>query len=75
MAKNHEFQPLEVHVEKGNIERAISILKRKMANEGVYKEIRKRRYHEKPSEKKKRKMREAERRRRKVMSARSRGFR
>ena len=66
----YDFRPLEVRVDRMPIERAISMLKRKMANEGVFKELRKRKYHEKPSEKKKRKRREAERRRRKVISMR-----
>ena len=61
-----EFHPLEVIVEGGNVERAMKILKRKMANEGVFREIKKRRYYEKPSERKKRKQREAVRRRRKA---------
>tara|TARA_B100000029_G_scaffold516600_1_gene631617 strand:- start:4534 stop:4665 length:132 start_codon:yes stop_codon:yes gene_type:complete len=38
-----------------------------MANEGIYKEIKKRRYYEKPSEAKKRKTRDAERRRKKAI--------
>jgi small subunit ribosomal protein S21 len=37
-----------------------------MANEGIYKELKKRRFYEKPSERKKRKQREAERRVRKA---------
>jgi len=65
--KAFEFRPLEVYVQDGNVDRAISALKRKMANEGIYKEIKKRRYYEKPSEAKKRKSRDAERRRKKAM--------
>lgn len=65
--KAFEFRPLEVYVQDGNVDRAISALKRKMANEGIYKEIKKRRFYEKPSEAKKRKMRDAERRRKKAM--------
>ena len=59
--------PLEVRVDGDNINRAINQLKRKMANEGVYKELKKRRFYEKPSECKKRKQREAERRLRKAL--------
>jgi small subunit ribosomal protein S21 len=62
-----EWQPLEVTVDGDNVDRALKILKRKMANEGVYKEIKKRKFFMKPSEEKKRKQREAERRRRKAM--------
>ena len=60
-----ELRPLEVVVEGDNVERAIKILKRKMADEGIFRELKKRRYYEKPSEAKKRKEREASRRRRK----------
>ncbi|MDY0061219.1 MAG: 30S ribosomal protein S21 [Myxococcota bacterium] len=56
---------MEVTVEGDNVDRAINRLKRKMADEGVLKELKKRRFYEKPSVRKKRKQREAERRRRK----------
>ncbi len=49
---------------KGNIEKAIKLLKKKMQLEGVQKELRHRRFYEKPSVKKKRKRLEASRRRR-----------
>ena len=62
-----DMKPLEVKVDGENINRAINQLKRKMANEGIYKELKKRRFYEKPSERKKRKAREAERRLRKAM--------
>ena len=65
--KTFEFRPLEVYVQDGNVDRAISALKRKMANEGIYKELKKRRFYEKPSERRKRKSREAERRLRKAI--------
>ena len=59
------LRPLEVIVEGDNVERAIKALKRKVAQEGIYKELKRRRFYEKPSGKTKRKQREAERRRRK----------
>ena len=59
------LRPLEVIVEGDNVERAIKALKRKVAHEGIYKELKRRRFYEKPSVKRKRKQREAERRRRK----------
>ena len=65
--KSGDSRPMEVKVEGDNINRAINQLKRKMANEGIYKELKKRRFYEKPSERKKRKAREAERRLRKAM--------
>jgi small subunit ribosomal protein S21 len=55
----------EVRVDRDNVSRAISQLKRLMAREGVLKELKNRRFYEKPSIKDKRKRREAERRRRK----------
>lgn len=66
--KQVEFKPLEVTVNDSDIGRAISALKRKMASEGLYKELKKRRYYEKPSVKAKRKEREAERRRKKLLA-------
>ncbi|MFT7622870.1 MAG: small subunit ribosomal protein S21 [Myxococcota bacterium] len=62
-----ELRPLEVAVEFDNVERAMKILKRKIADEGIFRELKKRRHYEKPSEAKKRKSREAERRRRKAV--------
>ncbi|MBM4290333.1 MAG: 30S ribosomal protein S21 [Deltaproteobacteria bacterium] len=60
------LRPLEVTVDgDNNVERAIKALKRKVAHEGIYKELKRRRFYEKPSVKRKRKQREAERRRRK----------
>jgi small subunit ribosomal protein S21 len=70
--KQLEFRPLEVVVQEGDVGRALSALKRKMANEGLYKELKKRRFHEKPSVRRKRKQREADRRRKKLMAAQSR---
>ncbi len=64
--KQLEFHPLDVNVMEGDLGRALSALKRKMANEGLYKELKKRRFYEKPSVQKKRKQREAARRRKKV---------
>lgn len=67
--KHVEFRPLEVIVQDNDVGRALSALKRKMANEGLYKELKKRRFHEKPSVREKRKQREAERRRKKLIAA------
>ncbi len=64
--RNADLRPMEVRVDGDNINRAINQLKRKMANEGIYKELKKRRFYEKPSEQRKRKEREAERRIRKA---------
>lgn len=51
---------------RGDIEKAIRILKKKMQLDGLQRELRSRRYYEKPSVKKKRKRLEATRRRRKL---------
>lgn len=55
---------MEVRVE-GNVEKAIKILKKKLAQEGILKELKRRAFYEKPSIKRKRKSQEARRRRRK----------
>jgi len=58
---------LHVIVEDNNLEKALKILKRKLQREGVFRELKKRRFYEKPSVKKKHKQQEAERRRRKTI--------
>lgn len=56
---------LEVQVGDKGIERAIKHLKRKMAAEGILRELKRRRHYLKPSVKRRKKMSEAARRRRK----------
>ena len=56
-----------ITVQKNDIEKAIKDLKRYVQRDGILKEIKKRRFFEKPSVKKKRKQKEAERRRRKAL--------
>lgn len=58
-------KPLEVTVGDKGIERAIKNLKRKMAAEGVLRELKRRRHYMKPSIKRRKKASEAARRRRK----------
>ncbi len=48
-----------------NLEKAMRVLKRKLIREGVFKELKSRRFYEKPSEKKKRKSKEAQKKKRK----------
>jgi small subunit ribosomal protein S21 len=62
----------EVKVYEGQLEKAIRILKRKLAQDGTFKEIKKRRFYEKPSVKKKRKRQEAAERRAKALKKSSR---
>jgi len=54
---------LEVKVHDGQVEKALKILKRQMAKEGLLKELKKRKFYEKPSVKKKRKQQEARKKR------------
>jgi small subunit ribosomal protein S21 len=56
---------LEIKVDDRNIEKALRLLKRKMQHDGLFRELKNRRFYEKPSLKKKRKRREAQKRRQK----------
>jgi small subunit ribosomal protein S21 len=53
---------LEIRVYDKDIEKAIRLLKRKMQHDGLFRELKNRRFYEKPSLKKKRKRREAQKR-------------
>lgn len=53
---------MQVHVRDNNINKALSVLKKKLQREGVFKEMRRREAYEKPSEKKRRLANEARRR-------------
>lgn len=63
--EDKKLRPLEVEVRGGDIFQACRILKKKMSDEGILRELRVRRHAEKPSEKKRRKAREALKRARK----------
>jgi len=54
-------KPVEVEV-RDSLEKALKILKQKMSKEGILQEIKRRRFHEKPSLKRKRKSIEARKR-------------
>jgi small subunit ribosomal protein S21 len=58
---------LEIRVDDKNIEKAIRLLKRKMQNDGLFRELKNRRFYEKPSLKKKRKSIEAQKRKQKSL--------
>jgi small subunit ribosomal protein S21 len=58
---------LEIRVEGNNIEKALRVLKRKVQQDGMLRELKNRRFYEKPSLKKKRKRREAQKRRQKTL--------
>jgi len=57
---------IEVRVFNNNVEKAIRVLKKKMLKDGIIKELKQRRYYEKPSEMKLRKQKENIRRWRKA---------
>ena len=61
---------IEIRVFNNNVEKAIRVLKKKMLKEGVIKELKQRRYYEKPSEKKLRLQKENIRRWRKAQKRR-----
>ena len=60
-----QCKPVEVVVGDRGLDRAIKHLKRKMANEGILRELKRRRHYMKPSIKRRKKEAEAARRRRK----------
>jgi len=54
---------LEIKVNENNVEGALKVLKRKLQKEGLFRDIKRRKYYEKPSVKEKRKRKEAKQRR------------
>ncbi len=58
-------KPLQVLVLDNNIDQALRVLKKKMQREGVFREMKRRRFYEKPSERSTREKTEAVRRARK----------
>src|SRR6266404_2345115 len=57
---------LQVLVRDNNVDQALRVLKKKMQREGVFREMKRRRFYEKPSEKARRERGEAIRRARKL---------
>jgi small subunit ribosomal protein S21 len=57
---------LQVIVRDNNIDQALRVLKKKMQREGVFREMKRRRFYEKPSEQSAREHNEAQRRARKL---------
>lgn len=45
---------MKVEIRNNNVERGMQVLKRKLINEGVFKDMQAKRYYEKPSDKKRR---------------------
>jgi small subunit ribosomal protein S21 len=58
---------VRVEVYDNNVDQAIRVLKKKMNREGMFREMKKRKFFEKPSEKRRRKKAEAVRRLRKKL--------
>jgi small subunit ribosomal protein S21 len=56
---------MEIRVIDGNVQKAMKRLKRKLQQEGLFREMRNRKFHEKPSDRRRRKDKEALRRLRK----------
>lgn len=52
--KNYLPQGIVVEVQHGDLERALKKLKKKIQNEGIFQELKKREHYVKPSEKKRR---------------------
>lgn len=63
---------IEIIVKDNDVEQALKVLKRKVARDGLLKQLKTKRAYEKPSEKRKRKQRESLRRIRKAMARRNR---
>lgn len=59
--------PVEVYVRDNDVNAAIRVLKKKMQREGTFREMRMRRFYEKPSERRVREKAQALRRYRKAM--------
>ncbi len=57
---------MQVLVRENNIDQALRVLKKKMQREGVFRELKAKRFYEKPSEKRARQKNEAVRRARKL---------
>ncbi len=57
---------MQVFVRDNNIDQALRVLKKRMQREGVFREMKRRRFYEKPSVRAAREQGEAERRRRKL---------
>jgi len=60
-----QCKPVEVSVGERGLERAMKHLKRRMASEGILRELKRRRHYQKPSIRRRKKQAEAARRRRK----------
>lgn len=62
---------MEIKVVNNNVEKALRVAKKKLAADGLFRELKRRRFYEKPSVKRKAKEREATRRRQKWLAKRA----
>lgn len=60
-----------VYVRDNNVDQALRVLKKKMQREGTFREMKRRRHYEKPSERRAREAAEAARRQRKLQRKRA----
>ncbi len=60
----------EIYVVDGQVDQALKLLKRQLAKDGVFKEMKRRAFYEKPSARRKRKQQEARRKRLKALRSR-----
>lgn len=58
---------MQIYVRDNNVDQAMKVLKKKMQREGIFREIKRKRFYEKPSEKRARQKSEAVRRARKLI--------
>ena len=68
--RKSKINGMEIKVFNNNVEKALKVAKKKLAGEGLFRELKRRRFYEKPSVRKKAKQREAQRRRQKWLSKR-----
>ncbi len=66
LKRQPESKPMQVFVRDNNVDQALRVLKKKMQREGVFREMKRRRFYEKPSEQAAREKAEATRRARKL---------
>ncbi len=65
--KKEALAIVQIHVRDNNVEQALRALKKKMQREGTFREMKRRKFYEKPSEKRARQKAEAVRRARKLV--------
>lgn len=67
LSQKEDLALVQIIVRDNNVEQALRALKKKMQREGTFREMKRRKFYEKPSEKKARQKAEAVRRARKLI--------